>query len=54
MDAKCCSTCESWQYNRWTEDKYGMGVGICAEDGSPKFCDRIGCICYNGKEQENE
>ena len=34
-----CSNCSMWMYNYWTEDKFGMGVGICELDGSPSFSD---------------
>lgn len=51
MEEKCCSTCGHWQYDRWTEEKYGMGVGICGIDISPTFCDRTDCIFHSDKER---
>lgn len=42
-DKSFCSTCSRWEYNRWTEEKYGMGVGVCELDGQPAFCDRSDC-----------
>ena len=50
MDEKCCSNCKRWHYDRWTEEKYGMGVGVCRGDGQPTFCDRKECIAYEEKE----
>ena len=34
-----CSNCSMWMYNRWTEEEYGMGVGLCELDGMPVFTD---------------
>jgi wyosine [tRNA(Phe)-imidazoG37] synthetase (radical SAM superfamily) len=38
MLEEICSNCRRWRYNRWTEEKYGMGVGVCGLDNSPQFC----------------
>ena len=50
MNDKCCSNCCHWTYDRWTELKYGMGVGICGADGEPTFCDRTDCPFHEEKE----
>lgn len=46
MTDECCSTCCYWQYDRWTEEKYGMGVGICGLDAQPAFCDKSDCLFH--------
>lgn len=43
MAGKCCFTCDNWRYDHWTEDRYGMGVGLCKLDGQARFCDHSGC-----------
>ena len=36
---RVCSNCVCWHYSRHTEEKYGMGVGICTADGSMQWCE---------------
>lgn len=50
MEDKCCSTCRYWHYDRWTEEKYGMGVGVCRADNSPAFCDKHDCPFHSDEE----
>ena len=50
-EEKCCSTCTHWDYDRWIEDKYGMGVGICRADNQPTFCGHRNCIFHDEKEE---
>lgn len=45
-----CSTCQWWKYDRWTEEKYGMGVGVCKADGLPTFCDKSNCPFHSAEE----
>lgn len=41
---KCCS-CVLWEYNKFTEEVYGMGVGVCGADGSQRFCEHKCPFC---------
>lgn len=50
-DEKCCSSCGHFRYDRWTEQKYGMGCGVCELDGTEKFCDHHNCP-FHSKEDE--
>ena len=50
-EEKCCSSCVHWHYDRWTEEKYGMGVGICTVNNQPTFCDRNDCMFHDEKEE---
>ncbi|MBC5580883.1 hypothetical protein H8S23_05145 [Anaerofilum sp. BX8] len=43
---KYCSDCEYWNYNAFTERKYGMGVGLCRQDNHERFCNRCACIVF--------
>ena len=52
MERKCCSACIHWHYDRWTEEKYGMGVGVCQADNSPAFCDKTDCPFFDDKEDQ--
>ena len=45
MDENICSNCRAWRYNRFTEEQYGMGVGICGADGSQPFCSHRCILC---------
>lgn len=45
MIEKICSNCTAWNYNRFTEEKYGMGVGVCSHDGSIQFCSHPCALC---------
>ena len=40
-----CSNCRAWRYDRYTEEKYGMGVGICNADGTDQFCEHKCAMC---------
>lgn len=42
-----CNQCNYWAYNRFTEETYGMGVGVCRVDGSQRFCEHKCpfCVC---------
>lgn len=51
---KTCSTCTHWNYNKYIEEKYGMGVGICTLDGRDVFCDRSNCIMHEENETGTE
>jgi hypothetical protein len=44
-----CSTCDLWYYDRWTEEKYGMGVGVCGADDTPVFCDKSDCPFHSNE-----
>ena len=44
-----CSTCDLWYYDRWTEEKYGMGVGVCGADDTPAFCDKSDCPFHSNE-----
>lgn len=45
MTELICGNCQAWVYDRYTEEKYGMGVGICSHDGSPQFCSHPCFLC---------
>ena len=48
-----CSGCRYWEYTKFTEERYGMGVGICRIDHSQTFCDHVCPFCVT-QEQLNE
>lgn len=52
MTNNCCSTCTYWNYDRYTEGKYGIGVGVCTVDGQPTFCDKHDCMFHSNEENE--
>ena len=45
-----CSNCLYWRYDRWTEEKYGMGCGVCTVDNVVTFCDRRDCLFHSEEE----
>ena len=42
---KICSNCKLWQYDKWIESYYGMGVGICSATGEDTFCSHPCIFC---------
>ena len=51
--AKICSNCTKWYYGKQTEVEYGMGIGVCMDDGSTQFCQHS-CIFCDLKEEDEE
>ena len=49
-----CSCCRYWFYNRYTEEIYGMGVGVCRVDGKQRFCDHKCPFCVEETEAEDD
>lgn len=47
MAEKCCCNCKHWRYDRWLEEKYGMGVGVCELDNTERFCDHHNCLFHS-------
>lgn len=49
-----CKNCVLWHYSRYTEEKYGMGVGVCGADGRQTFCEHKCPFVVEKDEQECE
>lgn len=54
MSENVCSNCKSWRYDRFTEENYGMGVGVCGADNSPQFCSHPCVFCRPIVEDEKD
>ena len=51
MAEMICENCRGWIYDRYTEENYGMGVGICQYDGSERFCSHPCPLCDEDKNE---
>ena len=48
-----CHNCALWRYDRFTEEYYGMGVGICEADGTQRFCEHECPFAIESEDEDN-